>query len=169
MKVEIYPLDKVVIDGTSVCLGMEQAAVEASIGKGQLIGNRHYYYNSDMAIDYIDGKVEFIEFLGGIDGSLHPWIYGVSVFDTPAEELIKILQQKNEGEVNDSEQGYSFAFMNISVGVYREVRPSDVAEMIEEMEADGISAENNEDVANEMRKANHWATIGIGVACYYQK
>lgn len=169
MNIEIYPLDKVVIDGTSVCLGMEQAAVETLIGKGQCIGNRNYYYNSDMAIDYIDGKVEFIEFLGGIDGSLHPWIYGVSVFDTPADELIEVLQQKNNGEVEDSEQGYSFAFLNISVGVYREVRPSDVEEMIEEMKTDGISAENNEDVANEMRKANHWATIGIGVVCYYQK
>lgn len=169
MNIEIYPLDKVVIDGVSICHGMEQTAVEAAIGKGQFIGNRYYYYNSDMAIDYIDGKVEFIEFLGGIDGSLHPRIYGVSAFGTPAEELIKILKQKNDGEVDDSEQGYSFAFLNISVGVYRELRPSDVAEMIEEMKADGISAENNEDVANEMRKADHWSTIGIGAAGYYRK
>lgn len=169
MNIEIYPLDKVVIDGVSVCLGMEQTAVEAAIGKGQFIGNRYYYYNNDMAIDFIDGKVEFIEFLGGIDGSLHPWIYGVSAFDTSAEELIKILEQKNNGEVDDSEQGYSFAFLNISVGVYRELRPSDVAEMIEEMKAEGISAENNEDVANEMRKADHWATIGIGAVGYYRK
>lgn len=167
MNIDIDPLDKVVIDGVSVCLGMEQTAVEAVIGKGQFIGNRYYYYNNDMAIDYKDGKVEFIEFLGGIDGSLHPRIYGVSAFDTPAEELIKILKQKNDGQVDDSEQGYSFAFLNIGVGVYRELRPSDVAQMIEEMKADGISTENNEDVAKEMRKADHWSTIGIGAAGYY--
>jgi len=41
---------------------MEQAAVEAAIGKGLLVGERYYYYNNDMAIDYsVDGKVEFIE------------------------------------------------------------------------------------------------------------
>lgn len=60
-------------------------------------------------------------------------------------------------------------FVNISVGVYRDLRPSDVTEMIEEMKADGISTENNEDVANEMCKADHWSTIGIGTAGYYRK
>ena len=42
-------------------------------------------------------------------------------------------------------------------------------EMIEEMKADGISVEDNEDVAQDMRRANHWATIGVGVAGYYQR
>lgn len=125
-------MDRVVIDGVSIYLGMEQAAVEAAIGKGKFAGNRYYYYNNEVAIDYSDGKVEFIEFLGGIDGILHPWIYGVSAFDTHADELIKILEQKNDGVVDDSEQGYSLAFLNISVGVYRELRPSDVDEMMRE-------------------------------------
>lgn len=169
MNIEIHPLDKVVIDGVPIYLGMEQAAVETAIGKGQLLGKRYYYFNCDMAIDYYaDGKVEFIEFLGGIDGALQPKIYGVSAFDTPAEELIILLKQKNAGEVLDREQGYSFAFLNISVGVYREMRPSDVVKMIEEMKADGIATDNNEDVAKEMRRANHWATIGVGIKGYYQ-
>lgn len=83
MNVDIYPLDKVVIDGVPIHLGAEQTVVETAIGKGQPEGKRCYYYNSNMAIDY--------------------------------------------------------------------------------------SADNNEDVENEMRKANHWATIGIGVAGYYQQ
>lgn len=170
MNVEIYPLEKVVIDGISIYLGMNRSAVENVIGKGQLAGKRYYYYDNDMVIDYSDdNEVEFIEFLGGIDGSLHPVIYGVSAFDVPADELVDLLRQENAGEVDDSEQGYSFAFMNISVGVYREIRPSDVMEMIEEMKADGILAEHNEDVAEEMRKAGHWATIGVGRGGYYQR
>lgn len=40
--------------------------------------------------------------------------------------------------------------------------------MIEEMEADGISTEDNEDVIADMRRANHWATIGVGIKGYYQ-
>lgn len=168
MKIEIYPLEKILIDGIPVFLGMEQSAVEAVIGKGQLKEKRYYYYDSEMAIDYDDSKrIEFIEFLGGIDGLLHPVIYGVSAFDAHADELTDLLLRKNNGEVVDTEQGYSYAFPNIGVGIYREIRPSDVAEMIEEMKADGIATENNEDLANDMRKAMHWATIGIGVADYY--
>lgn len=170
MNIEIYPLEKVVVDGVSICFGMQQSAVETAIGKGKIVGKRHYYYNSDMAIDYSNDKeVEFVEFLSGIDGSLRPTIYGVSVFDTNADELADFLKQKNNGEVNDSEQGYSFSFVNISIGVYRETRPTDVLDMIEEMKADGIPTEDNEDVADELRKANHWSTIGAGIVGYYQR
>lgn len=170
MNIELFPLDKVVIDGVSVCLGMEQVAVEAAIGKGEFVGHRYYYYGSEMAIDYgADKKVEFIEFLGGDGGSLRPMIYGVSAFDIPADELTELLKRENNGEVDDSERGYSYAFLNISVGVYREIIPADVTEMIEEMESDGgITAEDREDIEIETWRANHWATIGIGVAGYYK-
>ncbi len=169
MNIEIVPLEKVVIDGIPVYLGMKQSAVEAAIGKGQIAGKRHYFFDSNLAIDYDESKtVEFIEFLGGIDGPLRPILYGVSVFESPADELVDLLRQKNGGEIDDTERGYSFAFPNIGVGIYREIRPSDVAEMIEEMKADGISTEGNEELAKDMRRANHWATIGIGAAGYYR-
>ncbi len=169
MNIEIYPLEKIVIDGVSIHFGMEQSSVERVIGKGQFVRNRYYYNGNEMAIEYSENKtVKFIEFLGGIDGSMHPVIYGVSAFDTSADELTGLLRQKNDGEIDDSERGYSFVFLNISIGVYRERLPSDVSEMIEEMKADGIPTEDNEDIAEEMRKADHWATIGAGVAGYYQ-
>lgn len=53
------------------------------------------------------------------------------------------------------------------MGVYREAGPEDIAEMIEEMKADGIPTEDNEDLAADIKRANHWATIGIGGAGYY--
>ncbi len=84
---------KVVIDGVSADWGMKQSEVEAAIGKGQLVGNRYYYFDSEMAIDYNDNNtVEFIEFLGGIDGSLQPHIYGVSAFGLPADDLVELLR-----------------------------------------------------------------------------
>ena len=170
MKIEIYPLDKVVFDGVTVCLGVERSAVENAIGAGQFIGKRYYYCNNELAIDYNEnGTVEFIEFLGGVEGSLQPTIYGVSAFGSDAEEVAELLKQKNDGEITDTEQGYSYSFSNISVGVYREIRPSDILEMIEEMKADGIPTEDNEDLATDMRRANHWATIGVGVAGYYRR
>lgn len=65
MHIEIYPLEKVKIDTAEIYLEMEKSALEAAIGKGQLLGNRYYYYNCEMAVDYgPDMRVRFIELLG---------------------------------------------------------------------------------------------------------
>ena len=168
MNIEIYPLDKVIIDGVAICLGMEQSAVAAAIGKGQLIGNRCYYFNNEMAIDYANNKAEFIEFLCGIEGMLKPAIYGISAFETQANELFEVLKEQNNGVVGDTENGYSYQFQNISVGVYREAVPKEIEEMIKEATSFGNPLSDDE-IQHEMKKANHWATIGIGVAGYYQR
>ncbi len=169
MKIEIHPLENVTIDSITVSLGEARTDVETSLGKGQVIGNRCYYFDSEMAIDYDENdKVEFIEFLGGVGGSLHPTLYGSSIFDANAEEVTALLIQKNAGEIDDTEHGYSYAYKKISVGIYREARPEDVAEMIDEMKSLGIEIEGNEDISAETIKANHWATVGIGIAGYYK-
>lgn len=168
MDIEICPLDKVLVDGEAICLGMEQSAVEAAIGKGILVGKRYYYFNDEMAIDYNDNKVDFIEFLSGIDGMLKPSIYGISVFESQADDLLKVLKEKNNGEINDTENGYSYQFHNISVGVYREAVPVAVKEMIEEAASFGNPMTDDE-IQYEMKRANHWATIGLGVSGYYQR
>ena len=90
MNIQIYPIDKVVFDNVSICFGMEKSAVEFALGVGEAIGNRYYYFNSEMAIDYQEDKVNFIEFLGGVDGKLKPTIYGVSAFDVNFTELIDV-------------------------------------------------------------------------------
>lgn len=168
MNIEIFPLDKVVIDNVSVCLGAARSAVEAAIGAGELAGKRYYYYKSNMAVDYDSSdKVKFIEFLGGIDGELHPMIYGVPAFETTADELTELLTEKNDGEIDDSENGYSYGFLNISVGVYRARIPDDIEDMIEDAEEEGETIDE-EDLEDERRKAEHWATIGIGVKDYYR-
>ena len=168
MKIEIFPLDKVLIETTAISLGMEQSAVEAAIGKGHLIGGRYYYFNGDMAIDYRNSKVEFIEFLCGVDGMLKPSIYGISVFETQAHDLFAILKEKNNGVICDTENGYSYQFHNISIGVYREAIPDEIREMIAEAAAYGSPMSDSE-IAYEMKRANHWATIGVGNAGYYQR
>ncbi len=169
MIAEVYPMDKIVLDGISIELGMPQSAVETRLGKGDAVRSRRYYCSSDLAIHYAqDGTVEFIEFLGGPGGSLKPILYGVSAFDVPAEALVDLLREKNGGTMLDTEHGYSYTFPNISVGIYRERRPSDVQELIAEMKADGIHTEGNADVAAELQRANHWATLGIGIPGYYR-
>ena len=166
MNIEIYPLKKVLIDHVAICFGMEKSSVDAAIGSGQLIGNRYYYLNNEMAIDYNNNKAEFIEFLGGIDGMLKPTIYGISAFDVQADDLFEILKKQNNGKIGDHENGYSYQFQNISVGVYREAIPKEVEEMIEEAASFGNPMSDDE-IQHEMKRANHWATIGVGIAGYY--
>ncbi|MBD5519128.1 MAG: hypothetical protein HDR07_11850 [Lachnospiraceae bacterium] len=165
MKIQIIPLEKIVIDGKDIYLGMTRSDVITLLGDGEFT-HRHYYYNNEMAIDYDeDGKVEFIEFLGGVDGTLQPVIYGKPAFETLADDIVSILSDKNGNEIDDRENGYSYAFLNISVGIYRPTTPKGVEEDIEEMKSDGEY--DVEYAEEEMRKASHWATIGIGVKGYY--
>ena len=168
MNIEIYPLEKILVDQVAICLGMEKSIVDAAIGNGQLIGNRCYYFNNEMAIDYNDNKVEFIEFLGGIDGMLKPTIYGISAFEAQADDLFEVLKKQNNGMVGDHENGYSYQFENISVGVYREAVPQEVEEMIEEAASFGNPMSDDE-IRYEIKRANHWATIGVGIAGYYKR
>lgn len=167
MNIEIYPLEKVVIDGTAICFGMNQSDVEMAIGKGQFIGKRHYYFDNEMVIDYnANGRFEFIEFLGGIDGNLQPVIYGKYVFQTKADELYDVLSKKNNGNIVDNENGYAYRFLNISVGIYRSSIPENVQEMIMEAEKDGVPMKI-EDIQYERKKADYWNTLGIGAEGYY--
>ena len=169
MQIEIIPLTKLVIDNNSINLGMKKADVESVLGRGVHIDERYYYYDSELAIDYNNKqRVEFIEFLGGIEGTLRPMIYGVSAFEVEEDELVALLTSHNYGEVEDTENGYSLAFLNSSVGVFRQIKPSDIDEMIEEMKADGVPIEGNEDLEADIRKSKHWDTIGFGVDGYYR-
>ena len=168
INVEIYPLDKVVFDNISICFGMEKSVVELAFGKGQPIGNRCYYFNNEMAIEYVEHKVSFVEFLGGVDGKLKPVIYGISAFDIDAAELVAMLKANNNGEICDNENGYSYQFSKISIGVYREVLPDEITEMIEEAKRLGNPMSDDE-IQYEMKRSNHWATIGCGSVGYYQR
>ena len=154
MKAEIYPLEKIVIDGNTIYLNMERTHVEALIGKGRAIGTRIYYLNNEIAIDYNGDKVDFIEFLSGIDGSIRPVIYGVSVFDTAADALLEILKKQNGTDVDDSEAGYSYRFRNISVGIYREAVPEEIEEMVKEAGEFGNPMSEDE-IRYEMKRADH--------------
>lgn len=167
MNVELYPLERIVIDGNSIYFGMERNAVKKIMGEGQLVGTREYYLNNEMAIDYRDNKVEYMEFLGGTDGKLNPVIFGVSVFDSDSEMLLAVLKKENNGIFCDRERGYSYQFLNISVGVYREAVPEEVAELVKEAAENGKPL-SSEEIAYEMKRANRFSTVGIGVEGYFK-
>ncbi len=88
MKVIINPLEGIVIEDNlsgavsqvtlAVCrdvkinFGMSKDEVSEILGKAECEdGNRHFYFDNELAIDYDEANtVEFVEFLGGISGTV---------------------------------------------------------------------------------------------------
>lgn len=170
VSLELLPLEGLRLGDQLLPLSASKEQAEALLGPAEeLQGDQWYYAESELRLDFDQsGRLEFIEFLGGLEGTLQPTVYGLPAFQTGADELIEELTRHNDGPVDDSEQGYSYAFLNISVGVYRSILPQDVQEMIAEMEADGIPTLNNPDLERDKLRAEHWETIGIGLSGYYQ-
>ena len=146
MRVEVFPLEKITIDNKEIMLGMNINEVQKLIGIPDRVfsncdgeSGRHYYFDSELVLDFDEsGLLEFIEFLGGIDGNLRPYLYGVSAFETSADELLKMIMEQDD-EVDDSEADYCYCFLNVSIGLWRQ---------------------DNQN--------KHWDTIGIGVDKYYR-
>ncbi|MDE7312315.1 MAG: hypothetical protein K2N87_11965 [Eubacterium sp.] len=168
--IKIIPLVGIEVHDATIALSASRTDVENLLGEPYGVWkNSLYYFDNELRFDFDkDGKIEFIEFLGGRDGKIQPTIYGVSAFQAEADELYDILSEKNRGEIDDCENGYSYGFVNISIGVFRSSVPEEVEEMIGEAQEEGEPMDADE-IAYEMGKANHWATIGIGIAGYYRK
>lgn len=168
-KIKIIPLVGIEIDDIKIALYSSREDIKKLLGEPYSTWDGSmYYFNNELRFDFDDnGKVEFIEFLGAIDGELQPVIYDVPAFQSKADILYNILKEENCGDIDDSENGYSYAFLNISVGVYRPSISGDVEEMIKEAEEDGEPMDESE-IEEERRKADYWATIGIGIEDYYR-
>lgn len=169
MIIKINPLFGIQLNDTTLSLGMTKEDVITSLGEPFGVNGTEqlYYFENELRFDFNpDNKLEFIEFLGGFDGNLKPEIYGVSAFDIHADELIRILTRENNGTIIDNENGYSYAFPNIGIGIYRESIPEDIEEMVQEAKDEGEPM-NDEDYKYELSKAIHWATIGLGEKSYY--
>ena len=159
-KFVIQPLKGLEWNGSFLPLGALRREVAALFGNAEEVRGSYYYFNGELRIDFdASGAVEFMEFLGGPAGALRPFVYDTDVFESDAEELCALLREKNAGAAVREENGYSYAFCGISVGVYRESTPADIAEM------EGLVSP--EELAFEKRRAFHWATLGFGRAGYY--
>jgi len=129
-----------------------------------------FYDNLELRIDIDDSeKIEFIEFIyGPFPEKTEIELYGVNPFDTVSDRLIEILTEHNNGQLDDSEAPYSYAFHESSIGIFRDSCESDVKEMIKEMTANGENPENEDWVAEDKQKAKYFWTVGIGRLDYYK-
>lgn len=167
--IEMIPLVGIKMQKKSINLLDLREKVKLVLGRPYGVHkNSYYYFNNELRIDFNkQGLVEFIEILSGVDGKIQPKIYGVKAFQIEANVLYEILKNENSGEIDDSENGYSYSFLNTSVGIYRETTPEDVEEMIEDAKEEGEPMDS-QDIEYEIKKATHWDTIGIGVKDYYR-
>ena len=165
--IRLFPLIGMEFNGISIRFGHNRAEMEKLLGVPERTHNsRGYYFNGELALDF-DGadKLEFIEFLGGAGGGLSPELYGVPVFETDADEMLNLLAE--HGEVVDQDGGYTVAVPKLSLGLYREITPSDVEEMVREMARMDVTALGEFNLDAEQRRASHWETVGIGRENYY--
>lgn len=163
----ILPLEGIQWDDQNILLGSTKKDIEAKLGQPDIVRNSYYYFNSELRFDFSENnELEFIEFLSGCNGNIQPIIYGVKAFQVSADHLYNVLESNNSGDLVDCENGYSFAFPNIGIGIYRESTPNDVTDLINEMQETGMDTKENPNVAEEQLKASHWATISVAAADY---
>lgn len=168
MVIEIKPLEGIFWNNQAILLGGDKKELEEKLGAPEIIRKSFYYFNRELRFDFsVEGKIEFIEFLGGKEANIRPVIYGVSVFEANARELYDILAKHTCGKILDNENGHSYCFCDIGIGIYRESTPQETDELIQEMKRLGIDTDTNADAKSEQEKSNHWATIGLGSATYY--
>ena len=167
--VELLPLVGVMLDGKRIRLGSTREGVEELLGRAEQEHSRSlYYFHSELHI-VLDERncVEFIELSGGPDGTLQAVLDDVKLFQAEPEQVYEWLKQKNNGEVLDNERSYGYAFLELSVGLYRESIPENVPEMIAEAKAEGHPLALDE-IDAEIRRT-YWACAGVGVKDYYRE
>ena len=129
-----------------------------------------YLFHSELQIYFdIHDKVEFIMFGGGYNIELEVSVYGINPFKTKENELFELLKENNNGEFTDTDDGYSYEFKNITVGIWREAKPQNLAEFIDEINRDDSIPQyiKDKNIREETIKSSYWETFGIGIENYY--
>ena len=168
-QIMLFPLIGVEWDGMSLRFGQSEAEVSAVLGQPETVrGKRRYYFDGELALDFDgEGRLEFVEFLAGPEGSLRPDLYGWDVFAADADELYALLAERNGPDIDDGEAPYGCALRRLSIGLYREIAPDDVTAMLKEMCNMDLTQLGGLDIGAEKEKAHHWGCVGIGKKNYY--
>ena len=174
IRIEILPLNGIAIENVGkISLGQSRSDIEKLLGEpsGNSNGKKLFYEEYEFRIDLDkNGNAEFIEFIyGPFPQKTRISIYGIDPFQIGAAKLVAILTEKNNGKIDDTEADYCFTFLNISVGVWRQITEQNVEESIAEMKADNEYEQNKDWLEEDLEKAKNFWTIGIGVKNYYDQ
>ncbi|ASU33570.1 hypothetical protein [Mucilaginibacter xinganensis] len=173
IKIELTPLKGIDIENVGeVLLGQSRQSVDSLLGKPSEPDstNSAFYELYELRIDFDEfGKVGYIEFLyGPFPERTELCIYDVNPFTIGAEKLVEILSRQNNGEIDTTEAEFSYAFLNISVGIWRQFTQKDMEESIAELKSTGKYEFNRSSIEDDLDKSRNFWTIGVGVANYYK-
>lgn len=172
INIEILPLEGIIIENVGkINLDISKAEILNILGQPSEFSNTKQLFFSDyeFRIDFDDNdKVEFIEFIfGPFPEKTKLSIYNIDPFQIGAKNLVEILTEKNNGKIDDSEADLSFGFLNISVGIWRDMTEKDAEENIQEMKSKNTYEENKIWLDDDLEKSKNYWTIGIGKKDYY--
>ena len=172
--IEIIPLKGVKMDNLDIDLGNDMKSIINILGKPNIQEENQLYYDRyEFRLDFdINKKLEFIELQGPNTKYINPAIYGINPFEIEADELVKLLKEKNGSNIDDTEAQYSYCFSDISVGIWRQNIPEDFSTDHGFECAGGPGSEDaTEEEKNiwktEKNKAKFFWTIGVGNVGYY--
>lgn len=163
----------IVWEGKCLLIGDTGADLKKQLGEPQIVRGSWYYFNNELRFDFdAAGNVEYIEFLGGIDGELKPQIFGADAFSTDADRLCDILRRENGSAKVLEDRGYFYGFCGIGIGLYRDSTPEDLEdyadELLEDLEEFGADGIDTRSLENDIRLTFHWNTIGLGGEDYFK-
>jgi len=171
-KITLIPLKGLAFENNeTIGFGTSKARLFTLLGKPSVEFEKQLFYDDlELRIDLDrSGRIEFIEFIyGPFPEKTEIEIYGINPFKTESSELIKVLTKQNNGAVNEAEAPYCHAFLESSIGVFRDSCEADVKEVIDKMKANGEYATNEVWLNEDREKAKYFWTVGIGKKDYYK-
>ncbi|SHG91453.1 hypothetical protein [Pedobacter caeni] len=169
-KIEIIPLEGIDFEeGISIRFGQTIPEIKAVLGDPTAEEPHQLYYDHlEFRLDFDkNGELEFVEIQGPFSRHLAPQIYHVNPFAIEADDLVKLLTEKNDGRIDDSEKPYCYCFLENSVGVWREFVEDDIRATIDELKDNGEYEESKDWIEQDLEKAKFFWTVGIGNKNYY--
>ncbi|TCC91560.1 hypothetical protein EZ428_07285 [Pedobacter frigiditerrae] len=172
IKIELKPLKGISIENIGeIIFGQSKSSVDNILGKPSQYSDisRSFYDSYELRIDFDEIGVNFIEFIyGPYPEKTELSLYGINPFQIGAENLVELLSTKNDGEIDDEGGfGHSCAFVNLSVGVYRDFTDAEVEESINQVKAEGKNLGQLDQLLEDLAFSKNFMTIGIGTENYY--
>lgn len=171
-KIVLHPLKGIEFENNEVLeFGTSKLELIKRFGNATSEYDQQLFYDDlELRIDLDnEDKIEFIEFIyGPYPEKVEIEIYGINPFKTDSAALIELLSSHNKGEVDENEEPYCYAFLESSIGIFRDSCEVDMDEMLKEMKEIGAFAENEKWVLEDLEKAKYFWTVGLGKKEYYK-
>ncbi len=150
---------------------MDRKMVNERLGASDLPNQPiEYYTKYGYHIHYTEKDVvKFIEIMGDMQSKFE--LYEQNPFTANTDELVKLLTEKNNGEINLIEAPTDYMFLELGLGIFRSSTPEKYQAYMEQAKKDEPEYFINgtpEWMLEELEKTKHFQTIGLGDAAYFR-